>query len=65
MDSFPYFLTPNGQMITCENIYSHIGIALQYLEDNPELKEEFKQSGIRYATDFLVQRKGYIQVILQ
>ena len=62
MEANPYYLDRNGKMIHYDSLFSHIGIALKYLEDNPDLMEEFKRSGMKYPTDFLVEKLGFIQV---
>ena len=62
MESHPFFIDRDGKAVEYEDIASHIGIALRYLEEHPELKKEFEESGIKFANDFLIQRKGLIQV---
>ena len=62
MESQPYFLDEEGRVVKYDGIYSHIGIAIKHIEENPRLKREFEESGIKAANDFLVQRKGLIQV---
>lgn len=62
MEVHSYYFDQEGKTIEYEGISSHIGIAIQFLNDNPEIKEEFEKSKIRYPTDFLVENKGFIQV---
>lgn len=62
MDSRPYFLDKDGNIIEYEDISSHIGIAKRYVESNPRLKQEFEKSGFTMPTDFLIEAKGLIQV---
>ena len=62
MDSNPYYINPDGNIVQYENMFSHIGIAMRILEENSKLKEEFESSKIKYPTDFLVENKGFIQV---
>lgn len=58
----PYFLDSQGNVVKAEGIYSHVGIAMKYLDDHPELKEAFRNSNIKYENDFLIERLGFIQV---
>lgn len=62
MQSHPYYLDQEGKVVEYEDISSHIGIAIRYIDSNPQVKAEFEKSGIRFQTDFLVQEKGFIQV---
>ena len=58
----PYYLDQSGRMIEYDNLCSHVGIAIRYINSDSKLKEEFSKSGIESATDFLVKKKGFIQV---
>lgn len=62
MEANPYYINPDGKIVEYEGIASHIGIAMQVIEDDPKMKEEFKNSNFKYATDFLIQKRGFIQV---
>ena len=62
MKSNPYFIDQQGNILTYDDINSHIGIATRYIESDPRIKEEYEKSGIKYPSDFLVMKKGFIQV---
>jgi len=62
MDTHPSYINPDGRYVEYEDLASHIGIAVRIIEDDEKLKREFEESGIKLATDFLVYKKGFVQV---
>ena len=55
------FIDLEGKKISCEEIASHIGLALELLKNNKCLQEEFEKSGKNNALDFFIN-KGYMTV---
>lgn len=62
MEAHPYYIDQECKIIEFEDIASHIGIAKRIVEDDELLKKEFENSKMQYQTDFLIERKGFIQV---
>ena len=57
-----FFMDSNGNMISCDTISSHIGLANKLLEEDEQLREEFKNSKRKDIIDFLILDKGYVKV---
>ena len=49
------FIDLEGKKISCEEIASHIGLALEILKNNECLQEEFEISGKNNALDFFIK----------
>ena len=62
MDDKVFFIDANGNMISIDNISSHIGLANEIMKKDKSLQEEFKKSGKIDPVDFLVLDKGYIKL---
>ena len=65
MDEEVCFIDGEGNKIFCENISSHIGLAMAILEQDKRLGEEFKKSGMQDSADFLVNTKGWVKATRQ
>lgn len=55
-----FFIDQDGNKILNEDICSHIGLGNLILQKDENLKEDFKQSGKRSLTEFLIVDKGYV-----
>lgn len=62
IESHPYYINQEGKIIEYDDLSSHAGIAARFIENDPEIQAEFKKSGKRLSTDFMVEDKGFIQV---
>lgn len=57
-----WFIDKDGNVLHCDTIESHIGLANLIIEHNSQFKEEFNKCGMRDPVDFLVEHKGYMKV---
>ena len=65
MDEEVCFIDGDGNKISCENISSHIGLAMAILEQDQKINEEFKRSTMQDPVDFLVYNKGWAKTTRQ
>lgn len=61
MDLDVFFIDKNGDKVYDEKICSHIGLAMKYIEDHPELKEELKKHERMNEVQFLRDELGFLQ----
>lgn len=57
-----YFVTSNGDKISCDGINSHVGLANELFKQNEQLKKEFEESGKQSPLEFLLEDKGFMTV---
>ena len=59
MDDEATFIDSDGNEISCEDISSHIGLAMKMIDEDPNLKNEFLKSG-KDPVSFMTLDKGYL-----